>query len=681
MSSIPSNLTRVPNSLASGILLGGITNANADLLRVQTQLATMQRVNRPSDDPVAAALLNTLDRDLEAAGQLGRNLNTATSMLGVIDQRIGGLNELALEAKTIASSQVGIGSDSATRAQQAVVVDSLISELLSVMNSDYAGVSLFAGTSTGGAAVEAFDAGYRYAGSRGGLSLDLGDDIDFPVTLAADEVAGSFSGRVEGDVDLNPLLTDTTLLRDLRGPLAGVDSLGTLEIEIDDGALTTVSVDLSGAETIGDVTDMIENAIREQGPGGVLSGGWGAGVTLGGDRLNINVLAGAQVRFNDGPVGSTATSLGLGGFTYASGSASSTLPNTGLDPAVTDRTTLGQMSPGLPLDFAGQVVIRNGSRAGTVTLDPSMTVEAFREAVARLGVGARVEVDPSGDSLNIVNEVAGTRLSVEETGGLAATRLGLRSLRDTTDLSVFNDGRGVSIADGEVDETGAPDPNRNVDFRVTLSDGTSFDVDLEPADVQTVTSLVNRINAQAAAAGVTVGTGPGEFQASLDASVNGIRLADTLGGPGVVSVESLNGFAAEDLGLLDGAQAAGVPATLIGSDRATVRVDSLFTTLIELRDALRSDDERGITLAGGRLEADVERVTVARATVGGRTQRVEASERRLEDRTLLDETTRSLLRDLDYTEAATRFNLLQTQLQASLTTAAQSVPLSLLNFL
>jgi flagellin-like hook-associated protein FlgL len=194
-----------------------------------------------------------------------------------------------------------------------------------------------------------------------------------------------------------------------------------------------------------------------------------------------------------------------------------------------------------------------------------------------------------------------------------------------------------------------------------------------------VADVVAAINAAAAGAGVTIGGGAGEFQAVLSSSGNGIVLEDRVGA-GSISVTNLNGHAAEDLGLLDGTVTSG-PAILTGSDRTSVRVDSLFSSLIELGAALGGNDERGITFAGERLEADLDRLSLARATVGSRARRVDQETSRLEDRMVLDESLRSEARDLDVFEASTRFSLLQTQLQAVLAAAAQSVPMTLLNFL
>ena len=75
------------------------------------------------------------------------------------------------------------------------------------------------------------------------------------------------------------------------------------------------------------------------------------------------------------------------------------------------------------------------------------------------------------------------------------------------------------------------------------------------------------------------------------------------------------------------------------------------------------------------------RAAQARAIVGGRANRVDVAAQREEDRQLQTTSVRSQLRDLDYTEASIRYSLLQTQLQAGLTTVSQTQSTSLINFL
>ena len=140
----------------------------------------------------------------------------------------------------------------------------------------------------------------------------------------------------------------------------------------------------------------------------------------------------------------------------------------------------------------------------------------------------------------------------------------------------------------------------------------------------------------------------------------------------------MNGsFAAEDLGLIGSTGG----ASLTSEDRATVAVESVFTHLIRLRDALMTNDERGITLAADRFDADISRVTEARADVGIRSRRVAAATDRQENLRIQDMSLRSQVQDLDYTEAALRFATLQQQLQAGLLVAQRVNSLSLLDFL
>ena len=133
----------------------------------------------------------------------------------------------------------------------------------------------------------------------------------------------------------------------------------------------------------------------------------------------------------------------------------------------------------------------------------------------------------------------------------------------------------------------------------------------------------------------------------------------------------------EDLGILG----EGTGAVLAGTDQAQVAADGLFTHLAALRDALLTNDEAGIAFATEQLDVDTLLVAEARAEVGVRSRRVTDSLAREEDRSIQDQSLRSTLRDLDFTEAATRFALLQQQLQASMATIGQTQQLSLLDFL
>jgi flagellar hook-associated protein 3 FlgL len=223
-------------------------------------------------------------------------------------------------------------------------------------------------------------------------------------------------------------------------------------------------------------------------------------------------------------------------------------------------------------------------------------------------------------------------------------------------LSDFNLGLGVRIEAG-VD-----------DFQIELGDGsTVIPVNLDGAT--TVQDVIDAINT----------AGGGDVTATLAADGNGITLTDNIGGGSDFKVTALNSsFAAQDLGLLKNA---GASATLVGDDVATVKSDSVFTHLMNLRDALRSNDERGITLAGEALQADVTKLATERAKVGVRANAISSQIERTQDRQVTTESLLSDVRDADYATAITRLTQLQQQLEANLTVSSSLLNLSLLDFI
>ena len=679
MSSIPSNISRVTTLMSSRLFLTNLTRTNLALLGLQTEMATGRSVNRVSDDPVRASAIAVLEGRLEQGQQRLRNLSAAETSLNLIDAAIGEASDLVLQAKSIASSQIGAASDAQTRRQEAVVIDSLIRQLYDLTNREHNGLYLFGGSPPTRRPVSELAGGYRYTGRGSGLLTDLGAAGDIPVTLGAGHALGEVSARLRSTVDLNPALTPQTRLADLRGARGLGVAPSVVEFSFDGGP--TAAVDLSGADTVQDVMNLLESAIRAYeaehhvavlGPAGVYIAGGSIGFDL--------AVGGGTLTFTDVGSGSGARDLGL------------TEPLTGinpvsadLDPRVTMLTELSSIaSLTLPL---GEVRFRfstaPGSTVRQVDLSSARTIGDVINLIESGAPGVRARVNDAGTGIDVMNEVAGPTLSIEEVPGNNATagRLGIRSYSLQTRIADFNGGRGVRIVDGATDpQTGLPDPERNVDFTVTLGDGSSFTVDLRPQDLATVQTVIDRINEEAAAAEAEGIIPPGSFQAGLSAEANGIAFYDLLGLGPITVAKANNSAAAADLGLLDGSYDAG-SATFTAQDRAGIRVESVFTALMDLRDALLANDSDGITLAGEALEVHVDRLASARALVGVHANRVVRATERQEDLSLLDEKIRSELRDLDYTEAAIRLSMLMTQLQAGMAATAQTQSRSLLDFL
>ena len=245
----------------------------------------------------------------------------------------------------------------------------------------------------------------------------------------------------------------------------------------------------------------------------------------------------------------------------------------------------------------------------------------------------------------------------EFAGGSTATQLGIRSMGRSTSLSVF--------AREEWTHWRADRPAD------VLRDGAAFEVDLDgqrPWVRSWMRSPPPRPPPSRSAAPVGP-TGRDRQQSPADRAT---------GGTGRLQVESANGsLAADQLGLL----ASVADSTLTGADRARVEVESVFTHLSDLRTALLEGDQGAIGRLVERIQDDIDRAASARARAGHRSRMVSDAIGRFESRNITDETIRSQLRDVDYTDASMRFATLQQQLQASLATTARISSLSLMDFL
>jgi flagellin-like hook-associated protein FlgL len=662
--SIPNNLPRIPTLLGAQILQSSLQRTNRDLLQLQVQLASAKAVNRPSDDTVAAGLITVLDDVIEGRRQRLRNLEHAQAILNTQDAAVGDANDLLLDAKSVALSQIGVGSDAATRESQAVIIDAILAQMTGIANRSYLDVHFFGGDATAAPPMSELLGGVRYGGRGSGLQADLGLAPTVRLTTSGESVFGALSTRVSGERDLDPLALSATRLADLGGAVGLGVRPGAVNVNVNG---TDYALDLSGAATVGDVALALQDLLDASVPGALAAGG----VTLDaatGNRFNVDLNAGFTVTITDVGSEGAAADLGLAGVSFEDG-----VNEVGgdFDPRLTPLTPLSSLS-GVTVPL-GTIRIGNGGQVRDLDLSGAVTVQDLVNAVHGLNLGVRVEIAATGDRLDFVNELSGGLMSIGEVGGGAtATELGVRSLAATTLLDDFNQGRGVEILSGAVDPvSGLPDPAKDLDFRVTVKDGRSFDVDL--AGATTVQDVLDAVNAAAGAAGLL----PGEFQAGLASDGNGLALTDATAGA-TTSVTALNGsHAAEHLGILGSTGS----ATLIGQDRATVAVDGVFAHLMALRDALRGNDEAGITIAAEKLEGDLDRLSRARAETGARSRRVADAIGHEEDLTIQDTALRSEVQDLDFTEAAIRFAALQRQMQAVLATAGQTSSLSLLDFL
>lgn len=684
--SIPSfGISRSPDLWQSQVSLSHITRSQNSLGKVQEQLSTGRSVTRYSDDAVKAALISTINGRLAASTQVRRNLEHATASLAVLDTSFKDASDLAIEARDIASTQLNTGSSATEREQQATVIDQMLSSLLSIAQRKSDTGYILGGGIISTPPVQEFLGGYRYTGQGEGMLADLGAASAVPITLGGGSMLGGISARMRGTVDLNPQLTAATKLTDLSGARGLGVSLGTIELSVN--GQSRVSVDLSGADSIDAVNRRIQSAIQsEQTRQGVTVLDTGA-VATSGESISIDLVAGATVEFFDLIGVTTAADLGLTDassplvFTQANANGLSVAPKLTFTSPI---TSLGGVTSPL-----GSIRIKSMGYSTVVDLSSATTIEEVKNRIEATNLGLRVRINDAGTGIDILNEVAsGTAqaLSIENVSSTddTAQRLGIRTFSASTLISDLNNGRGVGIVDGRTNPTsGQVDSNLNTDILITLgnSASTTLTIDLRPQDMMTVQTVIDRINSQAAPQLQAAGLSSNAFVARVNGAANGIAFQQDTAFSNSLGVRSLNNStAAEDLGLLDGTYDSST-STLIGEDRAKVRVNNLFSQLIDLRDALRRNETSGISIAGEQLGDAAGALAETRGLIGSYSKRVEQADTFQQERDTLDESVRSTLQDTDFAAAATQFSLLQRQLTAALQVTASGRQQSLLDFL
>ncbi|MCA9257572.1 MAG: flagellar filament capping protein FliD, partial [Planctomycetales bacterium] len=395
------------------------------------------------------------------------------------------------------------------------------------------------------------------AGAGGTAAADLG--------LVGAGVAGTLTGTrlVAG-------LNDT-LLSQLNGG-AGVGALGTLNIV--DRAGGDAQVDLSGAETLGDVVQLINDASGVQVAASINKARNGIVITDasgGGDDLVVENADASET--------AEALRIAVAAQVGSVDSGSLKLQTTSL--ATRLATLSGQTTFRLGdlriTDANGTTKIADLNAAGA----EAETVGDVIDAINDLGLDVEARLNDAGDGILLVSTAdpeATGELTVQDVSGNVAETLNLTRAATTIQIEDVDtqviDGTSTYAVDlAEIGQGAAAEDTLlsslkggagidRGDVVITDSTGTaSFALDLNGSDsgVSTVGQLIDLINSRAAASGVGV-------TARVNTSGTGIELEDTAGGAGLLTVRDVNGTSAADLKLAGEAKEANGKQTINGAN-------------------------------------------------------------------------------------------------------------------
>lgn len=626
---------RIPNTLSSNRLTENLQAAQLALTKLQEQLSTGKQLQITSDDPAAASRVINLQQLLASKTQVSTNIQTDKSLLGASDTALATIGDLLNQAKQLASAGIGDASTPSEKQGMAIQAQALIQEAINAGNSTFRGRYLFGGSQTDAPPFSlAPDGSVRYNGDQQSLGsfidlgLMMGNNVDGQSGL------GAFTPPV--GTDINPALTLQTQVGDLAGG-QGV-KLGQINVTLVNGAVTqNQTIDLSGARSVNDIKALIEHAFT---PGSVT-----VSINAAQNGLDLTPAAGT-VAVSDPPGSLTAANLGI------ASAASAQITGGDLNPRMTLTTTIASLNGGTGIGaVAGKgLQIVTGNSTKVVDVSSATTVEDLLNILNGPGLNLSAGINAAGNGLAVSSRMSGVSFSIGENGGSEATNLGIRTFGANTPLADLNFGAGVPVNGGQT-------------LQITRRDTSVVNVDLSGS--ATIQDVLNKINA----------VDPGHLVASLNTVGNGISLTDDSGlNPLSVDANPIS----TGLGLVGNAPN---PQTLVGTNPNPLEVHGTFNVLVQLQQALAAGDNVALTRINGLVDTETARLTAARGELGGRTQSLGDVDNRVQDQLLQIKQAISADADTDITSVITELVNQQTIFQAALKSAAQTMQLSLYNYL
>lgn len=209
-------------------LLRSLSDRAASL---QTTISLNQRIQTPSDDPVAAARIAVIDRKLGDMQQYSTNITLASALIAQSDSALESVQTQLQRARELAMRAASDTMNDGDRAAISAELNGIVDDLFAIVNQrDARDTPLFGGTGTGDAFVRGAGGTVSYAGT--------GTPPAVPISATGSIAATDAGDKLFGGISVNGVSTDMfAILTDLAAALApgGTPDAATLRARIEDG--------------------------------------------------------------------------------------------------------------------------------------------------------------------------------------------------------------------------------------------------------------------------------------------------------------------------------------------------------------------------------------------------------------------------------------------------------------
>lgn len=203
---------RIADKMAFNQVNQNLTKTRNDMANLQNQAATQKRVNKPSDDPLAAARVLVARSEENSNRQFIKNINNGQAFLEFTDQSLAELSDLLVRAKELA---VGLANDASGNAESRMVTASEIEQVynqsVQIGNRKLGERYIFGGFKT---ETKPFNITGEYFGDDGDMKVQIQKDAFVAMNIPGNKV---FLGRgLGGDGIVRPRYDTPTDVESLK---------------------------------------------------------------------------------------------------------------------------------------------------------------------------------------------------------------------------------------------------------------------------------------------------------------------------------------------------------------------------------------------------------------------------------------------------------------------------------
>jgi flagellin len=272
-----------------------LSKSGSDLATSMQRLSSGMRINSAKDDAAGLQISNRMTSQISGLGVAQRNANDGISMAQTAEGAMEASTDILQRMRELALQSANGSNSDDDRAALQKEVSALQTELTRIAET----------TSFGGQKL--LDGSFGSKGFQ--VGSDAGETITMSLTdISADQIGSTTRENVSGAITVAEV--DAILFENTDG------KAGTLSFDYtdEDGASSTIEVDLSNAENAGDVVSAINASLNGIGVTAVNAGT--SGITMGGSILSNETIELAATTTN--------TAATIGATTSASGAVNIT---------------------------------------------------------------------------------------------------------------------------------------------------------------------------------------------------------------------------------------------------------------------------------------------------------------------------------------------------------------------